>query len=137
MDRYNDIFKCIDKIDKDKPLGTRLQMVTLGTRSPVSCNILMILTQDERELPSTKRYIGNALHTFDNNINSITKLYYRYDEKDLQQILTDNIYDWYGKVDNNGPLFIFDPHEAIDQNNLYKIMRRSKRTVMNINLRDY
>ena len=128
MDRYNDIFKYMDKIDKDKPLGTRLQMVTLGTRSPVSCNILMILTQDERELPSTKRYIGNALHTFDNNINSITKLYYRYDEKDLQQILT---------VDNNGPLFIFDPHEAIDQNNLYKIMRRSKRTVMNINLRDY
>lgn len=128
-DYYNKIFNSMGS------LGIHLQIIHTDCESAFSCNVLMILDEEERSSSSSRAYVRRAFHIFDNNVQSISKLYYRDDDSNLKKSLEDDILYWYDKIDNL-PAFIFDPHGLIDQYDLFRTIKKVSNKTMIINLRE-
>lgn len=113
------------------------KLIKVGMEPTNTINVLMILKEEEKDLPSTQGYVRKVLHIFEDDVESISKLYYTGDTVDEEELIEElfEYFYWirpYEKYFN----FIFDPHGLINDDIKFKLWEEDIPGWTMINLKD-
>lgn len=114
------------------------KLIKVGMEPNNTVNVLMILKEEEKDLPSTQGYVRKVLHIFEDNVESISKLYYtgdNIDEEELIEILLEDYFRWIRPYEY-GYNFIFDPHGILNDDIQFKLWEEDTPGWTMINLKD-